>query len=458
MKDRGGPFARLLDLHTFTYERDTYPNYTQITRLDAEKNCLGIWKWINAAMPADKSGRVRHGVKECLFVLFGKPHNPSVVAHTWCEPNQAKEYISAHEIPEMVDPIAVLESWLRHEPPIHGIELSPRAYSKVVTFYLLFESQVEIKELSDFLKRPTFIASGGLLKTQRGSAKTVREILSEPSGGHYYQRLCVVFGCEDEESAIRLKPLAKQIVCGLITTWGGALERAKERAKAAEMEAQAWSHEVGNFIRYLSWTDKNKSQHLYELTIDFLEIGTRATIKMTALPEVLKSWPKLSADKMILHSVDLGSRFAVLREYRGDHEAIKTVSGLEKTVDEYKARFAAPKIMASGLRFAATDRALGSYQQLGAFAQFIIFAFYSAARYSKMPSSIQVELRRDRLWVSNPISIPAQDDIPKSEVRAILHQAFRALWDNTRDDFTYGPENDNWVTACYLPNSLWEEA
>lgn len=455
MNDSSEAFSRLLDLHTFAYESETYPNHVHITEQEAKKNCEGIWKWIDAGMQ-DAEAHVLNGVTECFFVLYGEQGKSSVVAYTRREEIQGEDKISAHDVPETVDAVSVLESWLQNDAPIPGLELRPSAVHKVVTFYLLYQSKAEVEKVSDFMNRPTFVTSSGLLVTDEGQAKTVREILTQPPTGHYYQRLCVVFGCVNEESALRLKPSAKQIVSGLITTWGADLERANERAKAAEMEALAWSHEIGNFIRYLTWAGKNNSQHLYELTIDFLEIVTRSAVRMTTLPEVLNSWPRLSAEKVLRRSIDISSRFAVLRDYRGDQEAIKSISGLEENVDKYKSKFAVPEIMDSGLRLAATDSSLGSYQRLAAFAQFVIFALYSAARFSKIESSIQIELSRERFRVTNPIPKLEHGDTRKSEVRAILHQSFLVLWENTRDDFKCGPVENHWITSCDLPDGLWE--
>lgn len=459
MKVRGGPLSRLLDLHTFNYEKDTYPNHTRITKQDAEKNCSGIWEWVNAAVSADKSGdRVPHEVTECFFVLYGERNSPSVVAHTWRGRDQANTQTSAYEVPETLDPTTVLESWLQHEPPIAGIDLTPSAHNQVVTFYLLFKSELEIKKLSDFLNAPTFIASGGLLITPRGKPRTVRDILSQASGSNYYQRLCVVFGCSDEHSAKHLKPLAKQIVCGLITTWGGALERANERARATEMEAQAWSHEVGNFIRYLDWEVKTSNRHLYDLTMDFLEMATRATITTTKLPDVISLWPKLKSDRLLTKAVDLAVRFAVLRHYRGTHETLKTLEGLERKVEVFKLRFAKLETVESGLKLAGGGTNSELNRKLASFAQFIIFSMYSAARHSNDQASIHVRLAKDRFTVTNPLPTPIAGETPKSEVRAILHQAFQVLWDASRTDFTCEHDHANrvWIVDCPLPADLWK--
>lgn len=452
---------RLYNLHTFVYESPSYGQYTPVPVASTEKGFPKIWLWLEAALGESADGSAAHGVEECFLLLFGEGEFPSVVARTWCDPDCDQPFVEAYDVPDGDDPLSLLNAWLRGEPlPDKGWQ--SRSRHMVAGFYMLYKDERRPDEpstLSDLLNHPTCVVTAeGLLKPVEGPERllTAAEVLTAPADVRYYQRLCIVFGCADG-CAERLTEWADKIVCGLITTWGGALERAKERAQAAELEAQAWSHEIGNFIRYLDWTDDKGFKHLYELALDFLEIGTRASVKFQQLPKIISDWAEnMLAEKMLRQAMEYGAKFAVLRHYRGGSKDIETDEGLARVAETFRARFAEVKKVDSRLRLRSAEKGnTEANQRLASFAQFIIFALYSAARHSPDKGSIEVELTKNRLFVKNRIPEPLAE-LPKSEVKAILHQAFQALWENKRDDFTCEPDGDFWVTDAALPESLWE--
>jgi hypothetical protein len=457
------PLERLYNLHTFVYEYPSHGQYTPVPVPSTEKGFPKIWQWLEAALGEAEDGDTSYGVEECFLLLLGEGEFPSVVARTWCDKQCGKPEVEADEVPDGQDPVALLNSRLRGEP-LPGQGWQARGRHMVASFYMLYEDGRKSNKpdtLSDLLNHPTYLVTeGGRLKPIEGSgdALTAEEVLADPEGARYYQRVCIIFGCASERAAARLAEWADKIVCGLITTWGGALERAKERAQAAELESQAWAHEIGNFIRYLDWTANKEFRHLYELALDFLEIGTRASVKFQQLPKIVSDWAEnMKAEKMLLQAIEYGTKFAVLRNYRGGSKEIETNEGFTRITKSYEARFGDRKILDQRLRLHSVRKGdIEANQRLAAFAQFIIFALYSAARHSPDEGSVEIELSRNRLFVKNRIKTPPSEELPKSEVRAILHQAFKVLWDNKRDEFICDPEGGFWITEADLPENLWE--
>jgi hypothetical protein len=468
MPDQLSPLERLYDLHTFAYEIQAFPHYTPVSKSSAIKNFPKIWYWIDAAMSETAGKEFYHGVKECLIFLIGEDEFPSVIAHTQRKPEFKKPSIETEEVTLNADPLVSLRSWLARES-VPEISLKPQpTLHNVVSFYLLYKNTHSTEKpyrLADILDCRSYLMCEEALKEVRsGTLLTPEMALTAPqSNRKFYQRLCVIFGCRDEDSAIRLSAWSNQIVCGLITTWGSAVELAKERAQAAEQEAQAWSHEIGNFIRYLNWAYLENARHLYDLAQDFLEIGTRSAVKFQDLPALVKDWLEgMKADTMLDQAIELGAKFAVLRVYRGGTKGlnlsdIETEEGFNNKVKFFKTKFADFNLKEKRLRL-TSQNGVKSIQRVASFAQFIIFALYSAARHSHQPESIEICLEKDWLEIKNRLTKPIVGNPPKGEVRAILHQAFQVLWESSREnEFKCEPEGDYWITAIPLPVNLWEE-
>jgi hypothetical protein len=463
MSDQANRLKRLFNLHTFEYEQQAYPYYTLVTEQSAQDWFPKIWKWIDTALLAEKVKQ--HGVQEAMILLWPEKGSSTVWAYTYRD-NVGAEPEPAMAANKEVNPADFLRSWLGYEKSI-SLNCYARCTQHVVAFYILYAKQNYDKKaltrLEDLLKSSAHLVVNGELRDRDGTICSIDDVVTPPPGMNYYQRLCVVFGCRDQSTVDQMLEVAEQIVCGLITTWGGALEVAKNRAKTWEHTAKAWSHEIGNFIRFLQWdqTSRGGGQHLYELAGEFLELITIATSRFDTLPRSIRSWPGIGAADMIEESIEIATRYAVLRDYRGSpqHEDIKTKEMLRQTARRYSRRFRQPVASDPTLILPVQESKPESLHKLGAFAQILIVSLYSAARHSPQDASIEIALTRTSLSVKNPFLKDREVIDTDSEIRAIIQQAFVKLWDETKDfdDFLYGPTNENkWLVSVPLPSTLWE--
>ena len=463
MSDQTKSLERLFNLHTFEYEQQAYPRYTLVTQQSAQDWFPKVWKWIDTAL-IDEPGQ-EHGVGEAIIVLWPEKGTSTVWAYS-CRDSVGVPPDLTKAATKEVDPAIFLRSWLGHEDSI-SLDCCAKCTHHVVTFYILYSrpnaDRQSLRRLDDLLKCSAHLVVDGKLRNKDGAISSLEEVVTPPPGVNYYQRLCVVFGCRDQTTVGQMMKVAEQVVCGLITTWGGALEVAKNRAKTWEHTAKAWSHEVGNFIRFLQWdhASRESSQHLYDLAGEFLELITIATGRFDTLPRSIRSWPGISAADMIEESIEIAARYAVLRDYRGSpqHEDIKSKQMLVQTARRYTRRFRRPIATDPTLILPVQESRSGSLHKLGAFAQILIVSLYSAARHSRGEASIEIELTRTSLSVGNPLNEDRKVIDTNSEIRAIVQQAFVKLWNETKDfdDFSYGPTDKNqWLVSVPLPSTLWE--
>ena len=245
--------------------------------------------------------------------------------------------------------------------------------------------------------------------------------------------------------------------------------RAIESQTGTYHQALAWSHEIGNFIKFMNRDYALKHEALYDLALGFIEVTMLCGTKSSTLPRLITQWRTATMRRVLNDAIDIAAQLAVLRAHRADPQAVKEKDKFKQECEKYYSRFM-PPVVSDDLRnslfpenLVVGKDALLLDPKITAFALFLLAAAYNAARHCDKDGGVKVSLDRGHIEVRNRLPSSEGFSIQSSGTSATLSLAVQAIWGvkwREAGGFFFDADFDErgdswWVARCLLPFGFW---